>query len=531
MRTANVLVDGQARVGELSYRVPDGIDVAVGDAVEVPFGPRVARGVVTAEGDPQRATRDLLRVYGRRSHPVEIAVARDVAAANLAEFTAVARRLAPVSKRGNSPMDVGPVVLTEGPTFADLGRPAALSRRRRRIDALSPNVDEARLAALEAAELSERGPVLVLCPSKRSVTEVLSHFASGAARLDNVPVGEAPSAWRGFTEGGVRVGIATRAAALWGADLAGIVVVDEDHPGHREVAMPYTHARDVAARRTLARNASLVLHSHNPSPAGLGAQVTISRVGAGWPEVHVLARNPRRRWEPELVRGLAPLLLGDVLVVAGSARSTRRCAACRHVWSCEACSSGGCPHCPEVCPSCSSEDTLIIGWDPYKIRRLLPEARVLSPADLRDAPAADTVVFFDVDPWLSRAELVEGRAAVDRILLGLRRVRAGGRAVIVTTEPAHPLIERLAAGDLLGVARHTWEQARDGRLPPFAHQITLTGRGRAPSATNWPGRVLGPRVHDDVWEIIVLCDDDEFSRLSSILTRVRRRSQTRITIV
>lgn len=532
-----MLVDGAERLGELSYIVPKTLEVSIGDAVEVPFGTKVRRGLVTGVDDGLKATRSINLVYGRRSSAQDIAVARELAATNLCAFVTVAKRLAPSAKRGNGALVAGPVRLRDGVSFDDISRPVKLSEKKRRIEMVGPSVDMARLAALEATDLALSGQVLVLCATKEMVRKVYSEFESGAARLDVVPKKEDLSAWNGLVEGSVRIGIGTRASALWtGQNLVGVVVVDEDHPGHREVAMPYTSARDVAAKRTSALDIGLVLLSRNPSPAALGAGVKISVVGPAWPRTTILARSARARWDPELPRGLGAILEGaigkEVLVVAGSSRSKRRCGSCKNVWWCETCLRGSCEHCSEICPKCASEDTLIIGWDVAKSARVTGMERVVAPREIASASPADVVVLLDIDSWLSMAELVPGRVASDRILEAAHLVRTGGHLVIVTCEPMGELLAVLVKGDLLGLARRTWEQAKAEALPPFGRQITISGVGRVPTTTSWPGRVLGPkRISDSEWEFVILAKNSEMASFTGILERLRRRGKVRVTVL
>jgi primosomal protein N' len=532
----HVLVDQAERLGELSYICE--APVQIGDAVEVPFGSRVKRGIVTGVGDQEKATRSVLRVYGQRSSPSLVRIARSVASSNLCDFTTVVKRLGPTTKRGNPPLDSGPVLVRDGTTFDDIGRDSTDSAIPRRIVAVAPSVSQTRLAALEAQELSSGGQVLVLCPTKEMVTQVLAEFESGAGRLDRVPKGDDPSAWAGLLAGTVQIGVGTRAAALWAVKaLAGIVVVDEDHPGHREMSMPYTSARDVAAKRTRVEDANLVLLSSNPSPSGLGSDVKLSVVGATWPETVVLSRSSRRRYLPELPRGLPALLeeararSADILIVAGGVKSKRRCLACKAVWKCEECGSGSCVHTAEACPTCGSEDTLITGWDVAKTSRVSGETAA-SPSALRGHKSCDLVVLFDVDPWLGVAELVPGRAAADLILEAGRKVRRGGRLVLVTCEPHDELLELLVKGDLRGISKRTWTAAKNGGLPPFGRQVTLSGTGRPPNTLGWPGRVLGPRtIENGSWEIVILCRSGQLAELSPVLARLRRRGRTRVTVL
>src|SRR5690606_27492443 len=123
------------------------------------------------------------------------------------------------------------------------------------------------LAAAEAVRHSDSGQVLVLCPTTTLVERVLANFTAGAVRLD---AKAARGDWAAFREGHASVAVGTRAAAWYAPKhLAAIIVVEEQHEGHREQTAPRHHAREVAVARAKALSVPLILISANPTPAAI----------------------------------------------------------------------------------------------------------------------------------------------------------------------------------------------------------------------------------------------------------------------
>ena len=541
--TADVLCDSTGRIGALSYLIPATLEVCIGDAVEVPFGQRTSRGLVLGVGDPARATRAVLSVLGPRAAPGEIALARDLARWNFSPFSAIAGRLAPRTRRGNPPYEAGPVKVTEGTGFVGLGRTLEASQTTRRLLACAPGVSQPRLAALEAAEIAAVGQVLILCPTTQDVTLVLAEFVSGAARMDNAPKGADPSAWKAFVDGTLQVAVATRTAALWAAPrLAGIVVVDEDHPGHVEATQPHTNARDVATLRTQRLGASLVLLSSNPSPLALGAKVKIFAVGtpALWPTTRVVNRPSfaRNRLDlPGAVRSalIAARQAGVVpVVVASTARSVRRCKGCRMTLTCTECESHSCTHLRgRPCPRCRSTESRLVGWDPERVAKAVGRpAKVVLPHQLRTLRDVGLVIVYDADPFLTAPGLLPDRWAADVFLAAARAAGPAGTVLVVTCEPgAAPYDDLVTRHDLVRFAKRTWNAAKDAQLPPFGRLVTVKVAGPTPPrTTGWPGTVFGPRPVGKDFELLVRCSDADLAALAPCLERLRKRHTTRVSV-
>jgi primosomal protein N' len=537
----DVVPDKSGRLGALSYRVPAGLDVRVGDAVKIPFGKREAHGLVVGHGDPGKATRDILEVFGVRSDPSDVALARTVATYHFAEVQNVYARLSPSSGRGAEPAPPAEPVLTEHVVLPRVHREVADSRRTLLVRA--PGVDPAVLAAQQAHSLSasSHGQVLVLCPSAEMVTRVLSIFESGAARLDS----KAPrGAWKGFCEGTVRVGIGTRAAALYAApSLGGIVVVDEEHPGHTEQTMPHTNARDLASARTRSLRIPLRLISACPSPQALGAVTSIYAVGlrSNWPKMLLLNRgdqDPRERLLPSRVKTLIRNAQNDGLepvVLAQAKAALRRCVRCGTVRPCSDCDSSLCRHAEtDPCPTCeSAAGVKMRGWDKDRVSALFDgSVKVVSVAELTSIREAGVVVLFDLDGLMAVPDLLPGRFAASMIVAAAEAAGAGGTVVGLSDNPTEGVIADLfGPRDTIKVAKRFYAQAKSAGLPPFGRLVTIrVTRVNAPKIVGWPGRIHGPRKVGNEWEILVRIGSDDLGKLTPHVMRLTRGGKCKVRV-
>lgn len=542
----DVLCDGTGRIGSLSYLVPSGMRVTVGDAVHVPFGKREVVGVVLGPGDEDRATREIIRRYGKRSDPATVRVARDLAAFHCVPLQKVATRLAPKRGKGADVPDAESVVLAGGLPAEPAGFARIPSTLPRRTLLRAPLVDPAVLAAREAERLVRLrgGQALVLCPTAGLVGEVLAAFDGGARRLDRKAD---YGAWKGFVEGTVPVGVGTRAAALYRAEtLSAVIVVEEQHPGHVEASQPSTHAREVAARRADAAGAVLSVISPHPSPDALGGQMKVRSVGspsADWPGLRLIDRTqepPFRRDLPEPLRRAWNRLAeqGPTVALAERRRTRRRCGRCHRERSCQACAEVGQPEAlcrhipdPQPCGACGDTSIWIAGWDADRLRATLPEAvEVTSRAGLERRRGQAGVLIFDIDGMLRSRGATATAEALRLLLSAMAAVAPDGELVVGTSLPDHPvLVDLFKERDLRAAAQRAWQTAKEQRLPPFGRLVTVqVGWQRPPRTSHWPGQVLGPRQRGEEWEILVRCSDEEFDELRPLLWKLRQRGKVRI---
>ena len=529
----DVLVDDSGRLGPLSYLVPDDMVLAPGDAVTVPFGRAERHGLVLgASTQPEKASRPVVRRLGQRVDPLDMRLAFDLALRHFATHAQVASRLSPGTGRNSAPIDCGAVVLAESRDRLELPLPE--KNWSHRLYLRPPLVDPARLAALEASRLSVSGQVLVLCPTVKLLDRVLSEFSSGAARLDSRA---RAGAWNGWRAGTVRIGVGTRSAALYSAErLAGIVVVEEEHPGHVESTLPYTNARDVARRRASAHGCSLSLISAAPTALGLAGNkvVTFPNGFKLWPKVQIVDRSslhPSMRNVPPRVRQAVAKARHPLVTVAENRPSRRLCSRCGDLRPCGQCTAY-CSHRENVpCPRCGSLGVRWIGWDADRLRATIPEATPLTLTELSALPPEDrVVVFLNVDPLLTGHGLDVVHASAS-VLARAAEAAGSGTLVLVTTAPEHPVLLAARNRDLLPIAQSIWEGAKAAGMPPFGHLVHVRlGWKNPPRVDGWPGRVLGPRRRGAEWEVLVVATTADLDELRVKLDGVRRRGKVRIGI-
>ncbi len=549
-RVVNVLCDKAGRIGPLSYLAPDGGIPAAGVAVEVPFGKTTKVGMVLGPGDPDKATRTICGVYGQRTTAEDIAHARMVAQRHYTSFEQLAPRLAPPSGKGAAPSDPGPVKLT--PKVADADSPASWDTSttpHRRYLLRAPLVRPAELAAREAARIAKAtgSQVLILCPSATLVTATLKLFDSGACRLDSKAD---HGAWSGFLAGTVPVGIGARTAALYAAkQLGGIVVVEEDHPGHQEQSAPYTHARDLAISRTWAADAHLTLIGMRPTPAALGTKTRIQQVGSGddWPAMTLLDRAdlpPEQRTLPSeiITRARDAAEQGKpATVLVERLPSFRRCGRCSNVRTCDICEDVGtaqsiCPHDLGPCGTCSETRVWTAGWDEARtaaaFERLRTEVKTATFPQLAHRTRAGLVTCIDIDRALNRPGFDPDAVAAPMLLAAAQAAGRGGELLVATNEPDHPLLTELfEQQDQLAGAKRAWAAARDNRLPPFATLVTVRlGGATRPDTSSWPGRVVGPRAVGGEWEALVLLEPGEEEKFAPVANQLRAAGRVRVEV-
>lgn len=521
MAAVNVLVDGFAYLGPLSYGVPGGLSVSPGDAVEVPFGKQQKTGLVIGPGSDSKATRDVIQRYGERTTDTDLETAKLVATEQASRLQMLHSRLAPKSGKGANPLSVSSELVTPIPEH--LFTQESHSDRRQLLTLMNePLVGSEKLAVSEARRLSETGQALILCPSVASVERVLSYIEDGAVRLDaKARRGD----WAAFRAGTAPVGVGTRTAAWYSPKaLEAIIVVDEHHPGHREHTAPRHHARDVAIARAKAYDAALVLISRNPSPVAMGCGTRVYQVGftdqsPGWPEVvvHDETKDPVRTNDlPYTLEGEA-LALKDtnppLVVVSGY--KTQRCV------SCFADMRPG-----KNCLDCGSKYSRTMGWDKERVHQLYgEEVQVALPHEVSTFKNAGLVIIPEYTSMLMRSELDPYRHASDVLLAASAAAGPAGKVVAVVRDPSHPVLKILLENkDQLGIARRRYKTAQRLNLPPFGKLATVQVlRKTLPDMTGWPGTLHGPAEIKGGWEFLVRCQKSDLPALRGKLDELRKR--------
>ncbi|QGG95189.1 primosomal protein N' family DNA-binding protein [Actinomarinicola tropica] len=528
-----MLPDEPAIDREFDYLVPSGMeDLALGDVVRVGLhGRRVGGWVV--EDDVAPAPGLALSPVAKRSG---VGPSGDLI--DLAGWAAWrwAGRRASLLRTATPPhvvpsLPAAPTRATPVPAVRDeqveqaFSHPVSVLR-------LPPTADRFPVALAAVA----RGQALLLVPS-------VGQARSLAVRLrrSGVEVAVHPRDWAGGAAGQTIVG-ARAAAWARAAELAAVVVFDEHDEVWQEERTPTWHAREVAIERARRAGVPCVLVSPIPSLEALdvGTLVAPSRrvERAGWPLLDVIDRrgdDPVKGglWSERLV----PVLRGEGRVVCVLNRKGRArllaCVRCGELARCEACGASmeqveagvlRCRACgterPQVCQACGGlaqknlrvgvtrareELEALVGEPVVEVTGAaegpIAEARVYvgTEAVLHQIPVADRVVFLDLDQELLAPRY---RAAEQALSLLTRAARVvgrrgeGGRVVVQTRLPDHPVVQAVLRADPTLHERSERARRQELRQPPFTAMAEVSGAA-APELVQRLGtppgvEVLGP---------------------------------------
>ncbi len=383
---------------------------------------------------------------------------------------------------------------------------------------LAPAVDP--LGAVMAA-LSLRwnaGPGLVIVPEHAQAARL-----TRALRRAGVPAVPHDRAWAAAKAGGSTV-VGTRTAAFSPQrDLGVVIIVDEHDESLQEEGSPSWHAREVLVERCARLGIPLLLLSAVPSQeaVALGPVLSLSRSSerSGWPPIDLIdlrAEDPRVGLFPQRIVAAARAAQRPVFVLNRTGRSKLSiCRNCSVTATCERCDAAvgrlaphvfTCPRCaherPEVCLACrgTAFANLRLG-----VSRVVEEASALLGVDVAEATAttggrdelpsrgpvvgteavlhragsADLVVFLDFDQELLAPRY---RAAEQALALLARAARlvgprdGGGRVIVPTREPEHPVLRAavLADPDRAVAAERSRRQML--AYPPFGAVAEIAGQ-------------------------------------------------------
>jgi primosomal protein N' len=532
-QAAQVFCDDQVKVGTLSYLVPNHLKVCVGDAVHVPFGRRELHGLVLGPAKDNRATREILRVFGPRVSEEDLGVLRELAEIQSVPIEQMLKRISP-SKGRNQIKGGYPHPKLLGDLGFDLPK-----EPRRRYFLVPPLMDIALVAATEAVRMVESGQVLVLCPTVELVDMILEKIKEGGARLD---AKAEDGAWGAFRSGNLQIGVGTRAAAFYSpAKLGGIIVVEDSHLGHLEQTQPQTHSRDVASMRTLAQNAEFVLISKIPTAEGSGIVQKVYDLSEEgyWPKMTLVDRSilpPAQKAYPPSIRKI----VNDKLVVIVQKNPTKRCCRnCNSLRHCAVCDlTTYCGHSEaSICETCKQKEFYYLGWDAKRVRDLLGETpTIITLAELREGQEVlrgkENLFFFDFDAAIGNGFLLMPDNGATRVLLEVLALGGSGiRVWIGTKNPEYFLIDAtIRRQRLTPIAQYLYRYAKENSLPPFGHLVTIRSAHRY-NLENWPVPVFGPKKNKQgQWEWLIVVKRRELGELLGKLRELRARGKTRILI-
>lgn len=411
----------------------------------------------------------------------------------------------------------------------------------------------------------DRGPLLAAALRRGDVLLVVPQIAEAArlagwVRRRGIAASLLPGDWARAAAGGVVVG--TRAAVFGPMPrLGAVVVLDEHDEALVAEDSPTWSAREVAVQRARRAGAPCVLVSPLPTleaqELASGEVLSIPRHAEreGWPSLEVADQR-----DPELARrGLLTETLVTRLRSCGRAvcvlnRKGRArllaCAGCGDLVVCDVCGAasaegapGGldCPRCgerrPRVCSGCGALRLKTLRPGVAKLREelevLLGEqvAEVSGPARSPDGsrdvnsrvvigteaalhrvPEADLVAFLDFDQELSATRYRANEQAMALLARAARLAgprSSGGRILVQTRQPDHPVVEAARTASPGLASRHDRELRQQLGFPPFG-ALAEIARSAAPAFVERLGRPLGvdiAEVGDSRW-IVRAADRD-----------------------
>jgi primosomal protein N' len=533
-RAISILVDDTGRLGPLSYLVPKHMTLAVGDAVTVPFGKKTRHGLVLGKAANTSMKLKTVAVhFGSRVSPLDMEIAFELATKHYASIAQIAKRLSPTTNRNSTPLDAGEIKLVARQLDEILPTPE--KNWTRRVIIRSPLSDPARLAALEAERLSSLGQILILCPTVKLVEKVLNEFSSGAARIDSKAKA---GTWNGWRTGSVKVVIGTRSAALYSpAVLGGIIIVEEEHPGHMEVSLPYTNVREIALLRSKAHNCALSMIALCPTAQAI-AHAKVFEVPNSrklWPSITMIDKStlhPSLRYRPPLLLKKTATKSMPVIVLTDKNPSTLICVKCYLPRPCPTCVDF-CAHRPDSpCSRCGALGVCWVGWGASRVKNSFPQALALTLKELEELPPATRLVVLpDFASLLKLPGLQPLHSGASTLLRILQTAGKGGEVVSVHSGSQHSLLKMLSTRNTLDIAKEVWEYAKQEKLPPFGHIVTLrSGNKSAPNCSGFPGHIYGPRRIKDQWEVLIHIEKDQLAALNNKLGPLRKRGKIRISL-
>ena len=376
-----------------------------------------------------------------------------------------------------------------------------------------PPADDGTAVAQAAAR---RGDSLIVVPTPADARRIAVGLRSGGVRvalgLDD---------WAVAAAGATVIGTRT---AVWlpMPSLAAVVVLDEHSEALQSEQAPTWHAREVALERARRVGAPAVLVSPVPTLEALaaGELTTLGRATEreGWPAVDVL---DRRFGDPVrsglFAEGLRDRLIsapGRVAVVLNRKGRARllACKACgelartsdgrvpMRLTDDELVAADGSERRPVVCAGCGStvlrnlrmgvtrarEELAVLAGEPVgeltaDSDRFADERIVIgTEAVLWRLPSVAAVVFLDFDQELLAPRQRASEQALALLARGARLTggrRDGGRLVVQTRQPDHPVVQAAVRADPSIVSAVERDSRLDLGLPPYGAQAKVSGPG------------------------------------------------------
>ncbi len=434
----------------------------------------------------------------------------------------------------------------DAPSAPPAARPAGTGS-----EAIWETAFERSVSVVRVPPAGDRGPLLMAALTRGDVLLVVPHVADAGRLADWVRRRGAaaallPDGWAQAAAGGVVVG--TRAGVFGPAPrLAAVVVLDEHDEALVAEDAPTWSAREVAVERARRAGVPCVLVSPIPtleaqelaSDGPLAPRRAVER--EGWPSLEVVdQRDPEVGRHGLLTETLVARLRSRDRAVCVLNRKGRArllaCAGCGDLVVCDSCgaavgegtaagaSTGGldCPRCgehrPRVCSGCGATRLRILRPGVAGLREELevllgervaevsgsarsgPEtgggdSRVVigTEAALHRVPKADLVAFLDFDQELSAPRYRANEQAMALLARAARLAgprSGGGRILVQTRQPDHPVLQAAGTADPGLLSSHDRALRQQLGFPPFETLAEIAGAA-ADAFVERLGRPLG----------------------------------------
>lgn len=496
-----------------SYRVPDGLRVAVGQRVSAPLAGRPRTGIVVAlraAGDDALKPLKALVEPAPILSPAALALGRWAADESLSSWGSTLAALLPPPPGG---------------ARAEVIAPAA--------DAV-PDASGARAEVWTDAERHERlvdelgqapGGALVIVPDSEDATEWARRL--DAARLDSgASAGERRAAWFASARGRSRVVVGSRGALLVPLTApATFALLDEQDAAHKPPGPPRLHSRELLRRRAELEGGRLILLAAAPSVetwhrAETGAVLRVGADAAGWPEIIAADTRGILRNHPltlPLTRAIEDMSRAGrrVLLVVSRSAAAIGCNDCGAVLRCPDCGvalavrrdrrSLACRLCArreslaDRCPACGGHRLQPFGWDPERVeasvRRRFPrltvsrtslDAQVVigTPALLRGARRRPwgAIGFVWLDGLLRVPDFRAGERVFQLLWAAAEATGPGGRLVVQTLHPDHYAVAAVRVRSREAFYHQELELRAELGYPPFRRLCQVAARGKTAGA-------------------------------------------------
>lgn len=516
MTVARVLPDVTGLDKEFDYLVPDELGgVRLGDLVRVDLHGRRIGGWVVALDPPDALDpselKPIAKVTGRGPGADLIALAEWASvrwAGRRRHFLATAspERAVTAIPAANR---TGRIVEPRSPASTRMLESGGGVLR------LPPSSDP-KPAVMSAAAL---GPVLVVVPGVDQ-----ARLVGAAIRRAGLTVAVMPDDWAAAA-GGVDVVIGARRAA-WAPcpEMRAAVVLDEHDEALQDEASPTWHARDVVLERGRRAGVPVLLVSPCPTLAALEAAPLTrpphERERDGWPIVDVIDRSDEEPWKRSLLTSRLIQHLRDpertVVCISNTTGRARllACRQCRTLARCERCEAAValddherlvCHRCgevrPAVCLACGASRFANLRPGVSRLHEEIaaasgratelvtgttgqrpPQAAIYvgTEAALHRVERADTVAFLDFDRELLAPRYRAGEQAFALLVRAARLVgprRRGGRILVQTFLPDHPVVRAAVLADPGRLAEHERSRRQPLGLPPYGALAEISGAG------------------------------------------------------